>query len=82
MIEGTIGEAILTKVVDLQLEGLVDGDEVTATLIAAAFADALRKDQTPRSVLDAVWQNLPSDEAWNAGLEEKVREALELREAV
>lgn len=66
------GAEILQKVADLRLEGMVDGDEVTRTLLGAVFADAIRKDQTPRSVLDAVWQALPDDATWNEWLHDFV----------
>lgn len=60
-----LGADILRKIADLRLEGMVDGDEISKTLLASCFADALRKDQTPRSILDDIWQALPSDETWN-----------------
>lgn len=73
-----IGERILSKLVDLRLEGMVDGEEITATLIAAVFADALRKGQSPRTVLDYVWEALPACDAWENGIEADVRAAVEL----
>lgn len=76
---GVIGELILSKLVDLRQE---DGDEITATLLAAVFADALRKDQTPRTILDSVWAALPGCDAWDREIETTVLAAIELRERI
>lgn len=73
-----IGELILAKLVELQDE---DGYEVTALLLAAVFADALRKDQTPRTILDSVWAALPSCDTWESELGATVRAAVETRQA-
>jgi hypothetical protein len=59
-----IGASVLTKISNLRLEGLFDGDEVSTTLLAAVFAEALRMDETPRQVLDALWESLPPDDLW------------------
>jgi hypothetical protein len=81
VISGEAGAMILDAVIAHQMDALVDGDAITCSLIAACIADALRKGETPRDVAEALWEKLPSDEDWNAGLLERVERAIELREA-
>lgn len=80
MIQGEMGAAVLDHLVALQMDALVDGDAITCALMAACFADALRKEETPRRVAQGLLDSLPSDLEWESGVREKVREALELRE--
>lgn len=56
------GSLVLAKVSTLRSEG---DSAITSTLMAATFAEALRRDSTPRRVLDALWEAVPADDAWD-----------------
>lgn len=48
------------------LEALMDAEPDVAEgfLMAAVYCRALRTDQGPRDVIDALWKAMPSSEAW------------------
>jgi hypothetical protein len=77
MVDGERGSAILAQVVAHKMDALFDGDALTASLIGACFAEALRKDESPKQVAWELWAGLPDDFSWNGGLRDRVIEAID-----
>lgn len=77
MIDGEAGAAIMERISDLRMETLVDGDQVTASLVAACITDALRKGESPRDIALALWDAVPSEEEWENGTRETVLAAID-----
>lgn len=77
MIEGERGQAIFDQVIAQRMDALLDGDQLSATLLGACIADALRKGETPREIALRLWEGLPDDDAWATGMREKIETAIE-----
>lgn len=77
MIDGEKGEAIFDQVIAHRMDAVIDGDSITASLIGACIADALRKGETPRSVARGLYDGLPDDMDWEDGIRETVEAAIE-----
>lgn len=76
MLTGERGTRVLELVREYRLEGLLDGDEPLARMLAALMATAIREGRTPRQVLDDVWKSVPDDDTWTV-LAETVTEVSE-----
>lgn len=74
------GHLALAKLSTLCNEGLFDSDEIPSALMAATFAEALRQGSSPRRVLDALWEAVPADDAWDAVAEKLVAACEEIDE--
>lgn len=58
-----VGAVVLAKISALRDEG-VEGDELAALLFAAVIAEAIRRDEAPRMVIDWLWKAFPTDAEW------------------
>lgn len=79
MIEGEAGTYTLEKLIELRED--IDGDTITCTVLAAIYADALRKGLAPRDVLADISESLPESDAWEGWVRSQMEEAIEQKEA-
>ena len=76
MIDGERGHAMLEQMIVLRTAGIIDGDAIEVSLVAAVLTHAMRCGRTPREVAVDLWDMVPSDDDWEVA-RDKLEEAME-----